>query len=99
MERRAVPQLGANSPDTAALASSRAASHANHLRRSVRLQSLKRRLSTTEEFGSVPLGNIGKHLSQHEVQAAIRELGRVIDEDRPSSEEGSPPPQTLLEGR
>jgi hypothetical protein len=49
-------------------------------------------LSTVSEFGSVPLGNIGKHLSQKEVQAAIRELGRVIDEDRRSGEEGSPPP-------
>jgi hypothetical protein len=57
------------------------------------------KLSTVPEFGSVSLGNIGKHLSQHEVQDAIRELGRVIDEDLRSSEEGSPPPQTLLEGR
>jgi hypothetical protein len=49
-------------------------------------------LSTVPEFGSVHLGNIGKHLSQKQVQAAIRELGRVIDEDRRSGEEGSPPP-------
>ena len=51
-------------------------------------------LSTVPEFGSVPLGNIGKNLSQKEVQAAIRELGRVIDEDRRSSEEGSPSPNS-----
>jgi hypothetical protein len=56
-------------------------------------------LFTVPEFGSVPLGNIGKHLSHKKLQAAIRELDRVIDEDRRSSEEGSPPPQTLLEGR
>ena len=43
-------------------------------------------------YAFVHLGNIGKHLSQKQVQAAIRELGRVIDEDRRSSEEGSPPP-------
>lgn len=51
-------------------------------------------LSTVPEFGSVPLGNIGKHLSQKEVQAAIRELGRVIDEDRRSGEEGPFPSNT-----
>jgi hypothetical protein len=51
-------------------------------------------LSTVQEFGSVPLGNIGKHLSQKEVQAAIRELGRVIDEDRRSGEEGSLSPNS-----
>jgi len=47
-------------------------------------------LSTTEEFGSVALGNIGKHLSEREVQDAIRELGQMIDEEQQSSEEGSP---------
>jgi len=51
-------------------------------------------LSTVPEFESVPLGNIGKHLSQKEVQAAIRELGRVIGEDRRSSEEGSLSPNS-----
>ena len=56
-------------------------------------------LSTVPEFGSVPLGNIGKHLSQKEVQAAIRELGRVIDEDRRSGEEGSPPPSNAPGGQ
>jgi hypothetical protein len=52
------------------------------------------KLYTVPEFGHVLIGNVGKHLSQKNVQAAIRELGRVIDEDRRSSEEGSPSPNS-----
>jgi hypothetical protein len=35
-------------------------------------------LSTTEEFGSILIGQLDKYLSQDEVQAAIRELGNFL---------------------
>ena len=37
-------------------------------------------LSTTEEFGSILIGQLDKHLSQNEVQAAIRELGKFLEQ-------------------
>jgi hypothetical protein len=37
-------------------------------------------LSTTEEFGSILIGQLGKYLSQAEVQAAIRELGAFLEQ-------------------
>ena len=36
-------------------------------------------LSTTEEFGSILIGQLDKYLSQDEVQAAIRELGEFLE--------------------
>jgi hypothetical protein len=37
-------------------------------------------LSTTEEFGSILIGQLDKYLSQTEVQAAIRELGEFLEQ-------------------
>jgi len=37
-------------------------------------------LSTTEEFESILIGQLDKHLSQGEVQAAIRELGELLEQ-------------------
>jgi hypothetical protein len=37
-------------------------------------------LSTTEEFGSILIGQLDKYLSQAEVQGAIRELGEFLEE-------------------
>jgi hypothetical protein len=37
-------------------------------------------LSTTEEFGSILIGQLDKYLSQTEVQAAIRELGNFLEQ-------------------
>jgi hypothetical protein len=37
-------------------------------------------LSTTEEFGSILIGQLDKYLSQAEVQAAIRELGEFLEQ-------------------
>ena len=37
-------------------------------------------LSTTEEFGSILIGQLDKYLSQAEVQAAIREFGEFLDQ-------------------
>jgi hypothetical protein len=37
-------------------------------------------LSTTEEFGSILIGQLDKYLSQDEVQAAIRELGEFLEQ-------------------
>lgn len=39
-------------------------------------------LSTTEEFGNVLVGNIGKYLPQDEVQEAIRQLGAFLEEQQ-----------------
>jgi hypothetical protein len=36
-------------------------------------------LSTTEEFGSILIGQLDKYLSQAEVQAAIQELGEFLE--------------------
>jgi hypothetical protein len=37
-------------------------------------------LSTTEEFGSILIGQLDKYLSQNEVQATIRELGEFLEQ-------------------
>jgi hypothetical protein len=37
-------------------------------------------LSTVPEFGGVLIGQLDKHLSQAEVQAAIRELGAFLEQ-------------------
>jgi hypothetical protein len=37
-------------------------------------------LSTTEEFGGILIGRIGKHLTQSEVQAVIQQLGEFLEE-------------------
>jgi hypothetical protein len=37
-------------------------------------------LSTTEEFGSILIGQLDKYLSQAEVQAAIREFGDFLEQ-------------------
>jgi hypothetical protein len=37
-------------------------------------------LCTTEEFGSILIGQLDKYLSQAEVQAAIRELGEFLEQ-------------------
>ena len=37
-------------------------------------------LSTTEEFGSILIGQLDNYLSQAEVQAAIRELGEFMEQ-------------------
>jgi hypothetical protein len=37
-------------------------------------------LSTTEEFGSILIGQLDKHLSEAEVQAAIWELGEFMEQ-------------------
>jgi hypothetical protein len=37
-------------------------------------------LSTTEEFGSILIGQLDKYLPQAEVQAAIRELGEFLEQ-------------------
>jgi len=37
-------------------------------------------LRTTEEFGSILIGQLDEYLSQDEVQAAIRELGEFMEE-------------------
>ena len=37
-------------------------------------------LSTTEEFGSILIGQLDKYLAQAEVQGAIRELGEFLEE-------------------
>jgi len=37
-------------------------------------------LSTTEEFGSILIGQLDKYLSQAEVQAAIRKLGDFLQQ-------------------
>jgi hypothetical protein len=37
-------------------------------------------LSTVAEFGGVLIGQLNKHLSQDEVQAAIRDLGEFLEQ-------------------
>ena len=37
-------------------------------------------LSTTEEFGSILIGQLDKYLAQAEVQAAIRNLGEFLEQ-------------------
>jgi hypothetical protein len=37
-------------------------------------------LSTTEEFGSILIGQLDKYLSQAEVQAAIHKLGDFLEQ-------------------
>ena len=38
------------------------------------------KLSTTQEFGSILIGQLNKYPSQAEVQAAIRELGEFMEQ-------------------
>jgi hypothetical protein len=52
----------------------------HYLRQSFQYEPNTGNLSTTEEFGSILIGQLDKYLSQNEVQAAIRELGESLEQ-------------------
>jgi hypothetical protein len=52
----------------------------HYLRRRFSIRTQHRPPLHTEEFGSILIGQLGKYLSQAEVQAAIRELGAFLEQ-------------------
>jgi hypothetical protein len=52
----------------------------HYLRNAFQYEPSTGNLSTTEEFGSILIGQLDKYLPQAEVQAAIRESGEFLEQ-------------------